>query len=150
MSGPYYVELENNHHYILVNEETGRSYYTPAQDDANEICRKLNKLIKSGRRITFEIKRKFPERFDEHVAFVTNEDLAFEFCEKHKDCYYYPVHITKYFNELEGLRSKVPCCESCDNTETRFKANGEKGLFCKYNNEFVDETFYCEGWEMEP
>ena len=41
-------------------------------------------------------KRKFPERFDEHVAFVTNEDLAFEFCEKHKDCYYYPVHITKY------------------------------------------------------
>ena len=47
MSGPYYVELENNHHYILVNEETGRSYYTPAQDDANEICRILNKLIKS-------------------------------------------------------------------------------------------------------
>ena len=61
MSGPYYVELENNHHYILVNEETGRSYYTPAQDDANEICRILNKLIKSGRRITFEIKRNFPE-----------------------------------------------------------------------------------------
>ena len=150
MSGPYYVELENNHHYILVNEETGRSYYTPAQDDANEICRKLNKLIKSGRRITFEIKRTFPDRFDEHVAFVTDEDLAIEFCDKHYDCYYHPIHITRYANELEGLRRRVPCCESCDNRETRFNKKGEKGLFCKYNNEFVDETFYCEGWEMEP
>ena len=149
MNSPFYVELENNHHYILVNEETGRSYYTPAQDDANSICGMLNRLIQAGNKITYEIKRTFPDRFDEHVAFVTDEDLAIDFCDKHSDCYYHPIHITKYANELEGLRRRVPCCDSCDNSETRFKINGNKGLFCKEHENFVDETEFCENWEME-
>lgn len=149
MKNPFYVELENNHHYILVDEETGRSYYTPAKDDANSICRQLNQLINSKREKTFEIKRRFPDRFDEHVAFVTDEDLAFEFCEKHKDCYYHPIHISRHLNELEGLRSRVPCCSSCENIETRFQTNGEKHIFCKHNHEFVDETEYCESWRPE-
>ena len=139
MSGPYYVELENNHHYILVNEETGRSYYTPAQDDANEICR-----------ITFEIKRKFPERFDEHVAFVTNEDLAFEFCEKHKDCYYHEIHITKYRNELEAQRGEVPCCESCDYISPQVKSDGSSITWCNHHQQETNQDEYCSDWEREP
>ena len=47
MKNPFYVELENNHHYILVNEETGRAYYTPAQDDANSLAYKLNQQNKT-------------------------------------------------------------------------------------------------------
>lgn len=149
MRGPFYVELENNHHYILVNEQTGRSYYTPAQADAHEICGIINRLIKSGRKITYEIKRTFPDRFDEHVAFVTDEELAIEFCDKHSDCYYHPIHITRYANELEGLRNRVPCCGSCEKTETRFQLNGAKGMYCKEHENFVDETEFCENWDME-
>ena len=38
----YIVELENNHHYILVDTVTGETFYTPAQDDANSLAKKLN------------------------------------------------------------------------------------------------------------
>ena len=38
----FIVELENNHHYILVDTVTGYQYYTPAQDDALSICGMLN------------------------------------------------------------------------------------------------------------
>ena len=35
----YIVELENNHHYILVDTVTGETFYTPAQDDANSLAK---------------------------------------------------------------------------------------------------------------
>lgn len=38
----YIVELENNHHYILIDTVTGETFYTPAQDDANSLAKKLN------------------------------------------------------------------------------------------------------------
>ena len=49
----YIVELENNHHYILIDTVTGETFYTPAQDDAKSLATKLNnyengKLSKSG------------------------------------------------------------------------------------------------------
>jgi uncharacterized Fe-S radical SAM superfamily protein PflX len=36
------VDLENNHHYILIDNVTGSSYYCPAEDDANTIASILN------------------------------------------------------------------------------------------------------------
>ena len=38
----FVVDLENNHHYVLIDVITGYQYYTPAQDDANVICGLLN------------------------------------------------------------------------------------------------------------
>lgn len=38
----FVVDLENNHHYVLIDIITGYQYYTPAQDDANAICGMLN------------------------------------------------------------------------------------------------------------
>ena len=41
-NGRFVVQLENNHHYILIDTVTGYQYYTPAQDDALAICGMLN------------------------------------------------------------------------------------------------------------
>ena len=38
----YVVELENNHHYIIVDTITGSSYFTPAQEDANALASIMN------------------------------------------------------------------------------------------------------------
>ncbi|MBQ6219922.1 MAG: hypothetical protein IJH63_00865 [Methanobrevibacter sp.] len=42
----YHTDLENNHHYILIDEVNWRSYYTPKQDDAIAIASKLNQYEK--------------------------------------------------------------------------------------------------------
>ena len=42
IEGRYIVELEKNHHYLLIDTLTGRSFYTPAQDDAKSIAGLLN------------------------------------------------------------------------------------------------------------
>ena len=47
MNERYRVDLENNHHYILIDEVGWRSYYTPAQDDAIAIAGKLNQYEKT-------------------------------------------------------------------------------------------------------
>ena len=40
---------------------------------------------------------------DEHiVGYVEDEFFAQEFCNTHNDCYYHPIHIVKYPNELES------------------------------------------------
>lgn len=36
------VELENNHHYIIIDTITGYHYYAPAEDDANSLANILN------------------------------------------------------------------------------------------------------------
>ena len=38
----YIVELENNHHYILIDTVTGETFYTPAKEDANRLAFLLN------------------------------------------------------------------------------------------------------------
>ena len=38
----YVVELENNHHYVLIDTVTDQVFYTPAQNDANSLASKLN------------------------------------------------------------------------------------------------------------
>ena len=42
MNNRYIVELENNHHYVLIDTVTGRVFYTPAQEDANTLASILN------------------------------------------------------------------------------------------------------------
>lgn len=42
MSTRYLVELENNHHYIVIDTVTGYSYFVPAQADANSLAGILN------------------------------------------------------------------------------------------------------------
>ena len=159
-TGEYYAELENNHHYIIVDEEHDRTYYCPAEAVANDLSRILNDKNKTIRElnrrlynikhsVVFEIERKLDNR-DEHVAFVTNEELAWEFCDKHKDCYYHEIHITKYRNELEAKRGEVPCCGSCDNASPQIKSDGSSIIFCKSVNQEVTENEYCCSWEHEP
>ena len=36
------------------------------------------------------------------VGYVADEFFAQEFCNKHKCCYYHPIHLTKYVNELKA------------------------------------------------
>lgn len=38
----FIVELENNHHYIIIDTITGYQYYAPAEADANSIASILN------------------------------------------------------------------------------------------------------------
>ena len=168
MSGPYYVELENNHHYILVNERTGRSYYTPAQDDANEIAGILNRYDKTTRPVILEITREMHDGRQCHVAFVNDEDLAYEFCDKHKDCNYGPIPITKYPLHLEVQRCDVPCCENCMNHSLAVVNQDEELVdtpltgkltddvnqikyshYCREYKYKVHPEDYCEKWEPE-
>lgn len=161
MTGEYYAELENNHHYIIVDEEHDRTYYCPAEAVANDLSRILNDknktirelnrklLIQYQKPIVFEIERKLRDT-TEHVAFVTDETLAWEFCDKHKDCHYHEIHITKYRNELEAKRGEVPCCGSCDNASPQVKSDGSNIIFCNSLHQEVSEDEYCCGWEREP
>lgn len=159
MTGEYWAELENNHHYIIVDSEHDRTYYCPSEEVSNTLShimnnknkkiRELNKKLHDIKHsVVFEIKRKLEHKY-EHVAFVTNEELALDFCEKHKDCSYHEIHITKYRNELEARRVGVPCCESCEKTEARFKTDGTVHLFCKEYHGFVDKTECCEKWDRD-
>lgn len=166
MSGPWFTELENNHHYILVNERTGRSYYTPAQDDANEIAGILNRLEKIKRPVIFEIEREMKDGRTCHVAFVNDENIASEFCDKHKDCNYGPIPITKYNLHLEAQRCDVPCCETCiyhklavvnkDKKLTdeplvmgKVTSYKEYAHYCEEYRCIVHQEDYCEKWEKE-
>lgn len=160
-TGEYWAELENNHHYIIVDSEHDRTYYCPAEMVANEISRILNDknkkirelnrrlLIQYKKPIVFEIERRLEHRY-EHVAFVTNEELALDFCEKHKDCSYHEIHITKYRNELEGMRAEVPCCGSCDHASPQIQSDGSSIIFCNSVQQKVTENEYCGSWEYEP
>ena len=159
MTGEYWAELENNHHYIIVDEEHDRTYYCPSEEVSNTLSHILNDknkkiselnrklLIQYQKPIVFEIERRLEHRY-EHVAFVTNEDLALDFCEKHRNCSYHEIHITKYRNELEAKRASVPCCGSCEKMQERFKTDGTVHLFCKEYHGFVDKTECCENWTM--
>ena len=77
MSGRFIVELENNHHYILVDTVTGYKYYAPAQDDASSICGILNnqqKLLEKQRRDLHQLKEKLQ-------SMGVQIDLKQEICE---------------------------------------------------------------------
>lgn len=42
----FYVELVGNHHYMLFDEVTGRSFYVPGREDSHSLCRLLNDNVK--------------------------------------------------------------------------------------------------------
>ena len=117
-------------------------------NDKNKTIRELNRklLIQYKKPIIFEIERKLDHR-DEHVAFVTNEELAWEFCDKHKDCYYHEIHITKYRNELEAQRGEVPCCGSCDYISPQVKSDGSSITWCNHHQQETNQDEYCSDWE---
>ena len=75
------------------------------------------------------------ETYDAHVAYVDNEQQAIAFCEKHKECKYQPIFITKYDIYLEGNLNEVPCCENClyrENKDcTMFDCDIEKHYLCE-------------------
>lgn len=61
----FIVDLENNHHYILVDTITGYQYYTPAQDDAVAICGMLNSQqsrLESQRKQIADLQNKLKSR----------------------------------------------------------------------------------------
>ena len=163
----YWSELENNHHYILVSGEHDRSFYCPAQDDANALAHILNNKNKTIRRLikengklqkgnaqpVYEITRHLEDRTC-HVAFVTDEDLAYEFCKTNKDCHYHQISITKYPLELELLKNNIPTCENC----LKFSQGGLADIIAKAENkdgvcdlieDAVNYDDYCSDWEGE-
>ena len=79
------------------------------------------------------------------MAFVTNEELAWEFCDKHKDCYYHEIHITKYRNELEAKRGDVPTCENCKHLSTSLKGNP----ICRLYDGLTELDDYCNEWDYD-
>lgn len=113
----YVVELENNHHYILIDTVTGRSYFTPAQDDANSLAGIMNNYIN-----TLENQRTKIRNYEavlggngllvkkEHhnpscktcryasITFLTGEDGIY--CDKHNDTYDEDYHC-KYYEQEE-------------------------------------------------
>lgn len=160
MSGEYWVELENNHHYIIVDSINDRTYYCPAKDVANTLTRKMNNYVKIIGRLraenrhlktvkkapVFEISRRLDETW-EHVAFVDDETLAQTFCDKHRDCSYGQINMTKYPLHLEGARTNVPCCESCSSCE--LIPDDEYEGYCNNLEENVSLTGKCEDWTFE-
>ena len=42
MSERYTSQLENNHHYIVIDTVTGHSFFVPAQQDSMSLCGVLN------------------------------------------------------------------------------------------------------------
>lgn len=159
MSGEYWAELENNHHYIIVDSIHDRTYYCPAEDVANHLSRTMNNYVKTIRRLraenrnlkevkrapVFEIRRELDEG-DVHVAFVDDETLAQTFCDKHKDCSYGQISMTKYPLELEVARTEVPCCGSCCYCDD---IPDEHEGFCNKLDESVSLTGYCNDWMYE-
>ena len=157
MSGEYWVELENNHHYIIVDSINDRTYYCPAKDVANTLTHKMNNYVKiigrlraENRRLkeakkvpVFEITRKLDET-EEHVAFVEDETLAQIFCDNHKDCSYGQIPMTKYPLHLEAARSNVPCCETCLHCEN--DSDNKTEGFCRVYEDTVSLTGYCDDW----
>ena len=98
----YVVELENNHHYILIDTVTGRSYFTPAQEDANSLALMLNNYVKSldnqrrklkgyenvltDKGLVIKPKRKCCKNCQfGNVTFLTGEDEIY--CDKHNVTY---------------------------------------------------------------
>jgi hypothetical protein len=154
MTGEYWAELENNHHYIIVDTEHQRTYYCPAEEASNTLSHILNDKNKTIRRLRkelevlkrvkiYEIRRKLDNETC-HVAFVGSEEFAWEFCNEHKDCIYGPVPITKYRLELETARANVPTCENCKHY-IDFKLNS----LCGITEELTNPNEHCEYWEME-
>ena len=97
----YVVELENNHHYILIDTVTGRSYFTPAQEDANSLALILNNYVKSldnqkrklngyenvltNRMVVKSKKECCGDCYYGNVTFLTGEDEVY--CDKHNITY---------------------------------------------------------------
>ena len=80
------------------------------------------------------------ETYDSHVAYVDNEKQAIDFCEKHEECTYQPILITKYDNALEGRLLEVPCCENC-----LFCQNGN---YCGVCDCDVEKNYICEEYTV--
>ncbi|MBQ2832400.1 hypothetical protein [Methanobrevibacter sp.] len=103
-TGEYWPELENNHHYIIVDSEHDRTFYCPAEEAANTLSRILNQKnkiirnLKSEKLEVYEIKSN-----SKHIAYVIDEELAKEFCMDHKDCSYNLINIAESFQELSNL-----------------------------------------------
>lgn len=160
MTGEYWAELENNHHYIIVDSEHDRTYYCPAEEASNTLSRILNdknktirrlhgelRQFKQGIRPVYEISRYLEEDRTCHVAFVDSEELAHEFCDKHKDCEYSQISMTKYLNALEFARANIPTCENCKhflNPETYHSIN----LWCSLHEDNISLDGYCSEWEF--
>ena len=162
MTGEYWAELENNHHYIIVDSEHDRTFYCPAEEVANSLSHILNDKNKTIRRLTqeltafkrgirskpiYEIFRYVNDGDDSHhVAFVDSEDFAIEFCGKYKDCGYDEVHITKYPNELRYRRANVPTCSNCKHLTDK---NHPISQWCLLTNDPVKHNEYCMDWELD-
>jgi len=161
MSGEYYAELENNHHYTIVDTINDRTYYCPSRDVANILAHKLNNYVKIIRRVrrennhlkqvkkipVYEIRRELDESY-EHVAFVDDETLAQTFCEHHKDCSYGPLTMTRYPLSLEAEYCSIPCCETCSYCDKSIPDEESEG-YCRNYEDNVSLNGKCEDWTSE-
>lgn len=114
----YVVELENNHHYIVVDTVTGSSYFTPAQDDANALANMLNryedKLVRQKKKVkkykdlvgrdktnNVYVKKRKGECGEckyAHITFLTTDDDIY--CSKFDDTFKVSHSCNSFVKEL--------------------------------------------------
>ena len=110
MNEDYWVELENNHHYIIVSAEYKRTFYCPSEEastalarilnNKNKTIRELKEQLNSKKPVVYEITHKIGDN-ECHAAFVNNEELAQAYCEKHKDYNYNRISVLDNPESLE-------------------------------------------------
>lgn len=71
------------------------------QQLGHRVTEKIDDEIIIKRKAIDEINDEYLD-IDEHtVGYVEDEFFAQEFCNMHSDCYYHPVHLSKYPLQLE-------------------------------------------------
>ena len=111
MSERYISQLENNHHYIVIDTVTGHSFFVPAQKDSMSLCGILN-----GKEDALERQRHHINELEKSlksggVEFKQNrhcgncEHGIVEFLSEGDDCYCelheFPVSLNDYCNKWE-------------------------------------------------
>ena len=98
----YVVELENNHHYIVIDTVTGSSYFTPAQEDANALASIMNNYEKKLKGQKGKIKEYKGLLSDNKIIYVKNNDKG-----ECSEC------VNSYLTILGG-EDKIYCSELDD------------------------------------
>lgn len=91
MSSRFLSELENNHHYIVVDTVTGHSYYVPGQIDSGLLSGLLNSQLDTINQQRHHIK--------ELESTLREHNLSFEPNRSCNNCNYMTIHYINNHDE---------------------------------------------------
>ena len=111
MSERYVVELENNHHYIVVDTVTGHRFYVPAQTDSASLCGVLNGKEEALERQRHHIKELETTLKNKGIKVETNRqcrnckhslvEFLSEGDEAYCELFEFPVSLNDYCNRWD-------------------------------------------------